>query len=156
MGDGPKFALSWRGGSALTRAKLRSVPMHLLVTLLRIPGAHFVSLQYGDVQDDLEALRERYGVELPHFPEVIPDYDEAAALVTALDGVITVCTSLVHLAGALGRPAHVLVPSVPEWRYGFSGPEMPWYPSATLYRQGAGESWADVIDRVRVRIAAGG
>jgi len=148
LGPGRKYGVSWRGGTALTRARLRSLAVDDLVPLLRRPGWQFVSLQYGPVEEDLALLRERHGIDLAHYPEVIPDYDETAALVCALDGVITVCTSIVHLTGALGRPVHVLVPNVPEWRYGVHGETMPWYPSATLYRQGADEPWSVPVDRL--------
>ncbi len=149
LGGRAKFALSWRGGTADTRARLRSLDVDDVALLLRGagPDVSFVSLQYGDVAADLAALRERHGVELPHFPEVIPDYDETAAMVAALDGVVSVCTSLVHLAGALGQRCAVLVPSVPEWRYGIAGEDMPWYPSVRLFRQERDEPWARVIER---------
>jgi hypothetical protein len=152
LGAGPWFALSWRGGTAETRARLRSLGVDDVALLARRAGVSFISLQYGDVAADLAALRERHGVELPHLPEVIPDYDETAALVAALDGVVSVCTSLVHLTGALGRPCAALVPSVPEWRYGISGEDMPWYPSVRLFRQSRDESWARVIERLVPRL----
>lgn len=154
LDGGAKFALSWRGGTADTRARLRTLDVEDVALLLRSagPGVSFVSLQYGDVSGDLAALRERYGIDLTHFPEVIPDYDETAAIVAALDGVVSVCTSLVHLAGALGARCEVLVPSVPEWRYGIAGEDMPWYPSVRLCRQARDEPWARVIERLVPRL----
>jgi tetratricopeptide (TPR) repeat protein len=154
MGPGRKLGISWRGGTALTRARLRSVDIADLLPLLELPDATFVSLQYGPVDEDLALLRERFGVELAHYPDIIPDYDDTAALLCALDGVVSVCTSLVHLTGALGRPVHVLVPSVPEWRYGVFGDTMPWYPSARLYRQGPDEPWSGPVARIRDALAA--
>jgi hypothetical protein len=61
---------------------------------------------------------------------------------------VTVCTSLVHLTGALGRPVWVLVPSVPEWRYCLGGEALPWYPAARLYRQQEGADWQAVVRQV--------
>jgi tetratricopeptide (TPR) repeat protein len=148
MGPGRKYALSWRGGTALTRTRLRSLSLGDLLPLLERPDLRFLSLQYGPVEDDIAALREQHGIDLPHYAEVIPDYDETAALVCALDGVVSVCTSIVHLTGALGKPAHVLVPSVAEWRYGVQGNTMPWYPSAVLYRQDGAEPWAGPVSRL--------
>lgn len=148
LGDGPKLGVSWRGGTALTRARLRSLSVADLAVLLKRCRARFVSLQYGEVEHDLRCLRQEHGIDLAHFPEVVPDYDETAALVEALDGVVSVCTAIVHLAGALGRPAFVLVPSVPEWRYGIEGDHMPWYPSVRLFRQANDEPWAEVIARL--------
>jgi tetratricopeptide (TPR) repeat protein len=154
LGGGPAIGVSWRGGTAGTRTSLRSIPLETIVAAFAGLGARLVSLQYGPVDAELAAVAERCGVKVAHFPEVIPDYDQTAALVTALDCVVTVCTSIVHLTGALGRPAHVLVPSVPEWRYGFSGDAMPWYPSARLYRQARGEPWSAVVSRLAARLAA--
>jgi hypothetical protein len=113
-----------------------------------------VSLQYGAVEEDLATLAAEPGLEVVHFPEAIADYDETAALVSALDVVVTVCTSIVHLTGAVGRPVWVLVPSVPEWRYCFDGETLPWYPTARLIRQRAGEPWAQPIAEAARRLRA--
>lgn len=153
MDGRPKLALSWRGGTAHTRTRLRSLSMDDVARLVRAVDATFVSLQYGDVAADLADLRDVHGIALPHFPEVIPDYDETAALVSALDGVVSVCTSLVHLSGALGKRCAVLVPSVPEWRYGIAGDDMPWYPSVRLFRQERDQPWATVVERLAAEYA---
>ena len=84
----------------------------------------------------------------------LADLDEMAALMCALDGVVTVCTATAHLAGALGRPTLVLVPSVAEWRYLERGEAMPWYPSVRLYRQASGESWSAVVQAVAGELSA--
>jgi hypothetical protein len=76
----------------------------------------------------------------------------------ALDLTVSVCTSVIHLHGALGRPVWVMVPSVPEWRYGLRGERMPWYPSVRLLRQAEGADWTEVTNRVRAgleRVIAG-
>jgi ADP-heptose:LPS heptosyltransferase len=152
LGPERKIGISWRGGTAGTRASLRSIPLETVVRALGGLGARLVSLQYGAVDDELAAAAKNCGVEVLHFPEVIPDYDQTAALVSALDAVVSVCTSIVHLTGALGRPVHVLVPSVPEWRYGIAGECMPWYPSARMYRQVRNEPWTAVLSRVRAAL----
>jgi len=151
LGGGVKVGLSWRGGSAKTRTRLRTIPIAQLAPLLGVEGCTFVSLQYGPCDDEIRDAVETLGVAIHHFPEVIPDYDETAALVSALDIVVTVCTSIVHLSGALDRQVWVLVPSVPEWRYCFRDETLPWYPSARLFRQAPGESW----ERTIAQIAAG-
>ena len=88
------------------------------------------------------------GVTIMHWQDAIDDYDETAAPVRALDLVLTVCTSIVHLAGALARPVWVAAPLVPEWRYGLEGDSMDWYPSARLFRQTKRGDWEDVITRM--------
>jgi len=153
FGPGRKIGISWRGGTAQTRARLRSIPPAELLPLLELSETALVSLQYGEVARDLGALDPAVRGRIAHFPEAIADYDETAALVTALDLVVTVCTSIVHLTGALGRPAWVLVPSVPEWRYCFSGPTLPWYPSARLFRQTRGQPWPEVIRALAQELA---
>jgi hypothetical protein len=109
------------------------------------PGIEFVSLQYDECAHEIGALRKKHGVVLHQWPEAIEDYDETAVLVCALDQVVSVCTSLIHLAGALGRPAWVLVPAMPEWRYLREGNRMPWYPSVELLRQDRVGEWDPVI-----------
>ncbi len=137
-------------------ADLRSMPLACLMPLLRVPGCRFVSLQYAaGAQDEIDALRREQGIDVHHWPEAIDDYDQTAALVCALDGVASVCTAVVHLGGALGRPVLVLAPVGPEWRYGQSGPSMPWYPSVRILRQATYGEWDPVIaaaaEELRVR-----
>jgi tetratricopeptide (TPR) repeat protein/ADP-heptose:LPS heptosyltransferase len=149
MGPGKKVAVSWRGGFVGTRRHLRSIDLEAWLPILQTPGMEFISLQYTeDAQAEIEALREKHGVVLHHWPEVIEDYDETAALVCALDRVVSVCTALIHLTGALGRPAWILVPAVPEWRYMREGNRMPWYPSVELFRQDRIGAWDGVIGRL--------
>jgi tetratricopeptide (TPR) repeat protein len=147
LGPGPKIGLSWSGGASATRRHLRSMAPAELMPVLRLP-AKFVSLQYGDCRADLDALNREHGVVLPHWPEALDDYDETAALVCALDLVISVCTAVIHLSGALGRPVWVLAPAVPEWRYLDRGTSLPWYPSARLFRQTEPGRWEAVVDQV--------
>src|SRR6185436_8166228 len=133
LGPGHKVGLSWTGGVPRTRRELRSLSLDQLQPLLAMPGFRFISLQYtAGARDEVEAWRARSGIAVEHWPEAIADYDQTAALVCALDLVVSVCTSLVHLGGALGRPVRVLAPISPEWRYGFAGEAMPWYPSVRV------------------------
>ena len=71
-----------------------------------------------------------------------------ASLVAALDLVISVCNTTVHIAGALGMPVLVMAPFTPEWRYGLSGEDMVWYPSARVFRQSRYGVWDDVLAKV--------
>ena len=127
----------------------RSLSLQQLLPVLRRPGAHFVSLQYTDVKDEVKNLGEQESISVHHWQEAIDDYDETAALVCALDRVLTVCTAIVHLTGSLGRPAIVMVPFGSDWRYGASGERMAWYPPARLVRQQRIGDWSSVLDEVR-------
>lgn len=151
LGPGLKIGLSWRGGIAATRRHMRSLALEEFLPLLRLP-ARFVSLQYGSCSGDLDALRRDHGVVLPHWQEAIDDYDETAALVCALDLVVSVCTAVIHLTGALGKPVWVLVPAVAEWRYLDRGETLPWYPSARLFRQTEAGRWSGLIGQVAAEI----
>ena len=152
--------MSWRGGTHKTRTPIRSIDLERLLPLLQVPNVRFVSLQYTrEAPAEVEALHASTGITIAHMPSAIEDYEETAALVSALDLTVTVCTAVVHLAGALGRPVWVAAPYSPEWRYGYAGDDMPWYPSARVFRQGSYGSWDEVVgaltrclqDRVRAQ-----
>jgi len=154
LGAGLKIGISWRGGVPRTRHALRSIPLREWLPLLALKEHDFVSLQYGECRDEIAELASRSGIELPHWQESLDNYSETAALVGALDLVISVCTSVVHLAGALGKRAWVLVPVCPEWRYLSAGDRVPWYPAVRLFRQQTLGKWQPVIATVRDRLAA--
>ena len=161
LGPGLKVALSWTGGVRKTRRTLRSIPLDALLPVLRVPGVRFVSLQYTpEARAELDVLEARHGIRVEHWPEVIKDLDQTAALLCALDLTVSVCTSLVHLCGALGRPVWVMTPLGPEWRYGVAGDSMPWYPSVRLFRQAEYRRWEPVVAAVaaalQARAATGG
>lgn len=151
---GLKVGLSWRGGTSLTRNALRSIPLERLLPLLQQKNICFVSLQYGDVRDELDRVARRHGIAIQHWQEAIDDYEETAALMCALDLTISVCTAVVHLGGALGRPVWTMAPLRPEARYGVSGDTMPWYASVRMFRQPQVEDWDSVMSNVARALAA--
>lgn len=152
LGPGLKVGISWQGGTHQTRSPLRSIPLPQWLPILNAAQAHFGSLQYGDCHDALGELAARHGMHVTHWQEAIDDYDETAALLCALDLVISVCTAVVHLGGALGRPVWIMAPYCPEWRYGFAGKGMPWYPSVRVFRQPSFGEWSPVIERVAAEL----
>jgi tetratricopeptide (TPR) repeat protein len=150
LGPGAKIGLSWRGGTTRTRRRLRSISLDDWRPVIGSPGTTVVSLQYHrDAAGEADAYRRATGLAVHHWQDAIHDYDETAALVCALDAVVSVCTAVVHLGGALGRPVYVVVPRSPEWRYGLEGDAMPWYPSVKLFRQGGVGEWSEPIARIR-------
>lgn len=153
LAPGPRIGISWVGGTVKTGRARRSMTLEDWLPLLRLPGTRFVSLQYTDCRAELAWLREAHGIEVSHWQEAIEDYDETAALVSALDAVASVCTAVVHLAGALDRPALVAVPWWPAWCFMLEGEELPWYPSVRLFRQDRPNDWAAPIDRIARQIA---
>lgn len=147
LGTGLKVGISWRGGTKKTRQAARSVPLSEWMPVLK-RQAHWISLQYGECEGEIGALARAQGVTVHHWREAIDDYDETAALVSALDLVVSVQTAIVHLAGALGQRVWVLVPASPEWRYLDRGETMPWYPAVRLFRQAQPGDWRPLIERV--------
>ncbi|MCX7891135.1 MAG: tetratricopeptide repeat-containing glycosyltransferase family protein [Burkholderiales bacterium] len=153
---GRAIGLSWRGGTEKSRRRLRSPELAELAPLLALPDIQWVSLQYDAKADEIAALARASGGRLHHWQEAIDDYDETAALVCALDRTVTVCTAIVHLAGALGRPVIVMAPYSPEWRYGLTAERMPWYPSVRVLRQPARYAWGPLLERVKNELAPAG
>ncbi len=148
----PRIGLTWRGGIDQTRKGLRTVDVAQLASLMTSVDADWVCLQYGDVDTDLDRSAAA-GAPLHYWPESIRDLDEFAALVSALDLVITVCNTTVHYAGALARPVWVMAPKVPEWRYGLHFESMPWYPTSRMFRQDDHGDWDSVFATVEQALA---
>jgi tetratricopeptide (TPR) repeat protein len=146
-----RIGMAWRGGTLRNRQYLRSLNLPDLLPVLQTPDCAFISLQHGDYADEIHTLRERQGIDLrmPQF-NIATDLDELAAMISALDLVITVDNTIANLAGALGVPVWVLLPFSAEWRYGLNAETMPWYPSARLFRQLRPRDWTPVIDLVAV------
>jgi len=154
LGTAPKIGISWRGGSRKTRSATRSTALDAWLPVLSAAPACFVNLQYGAVTDELARLEALHGIRITHWQDAIDDYDETAALLSALDLVISVTTAVVHLGGALGRPVWVLAPRVPEWCFGDAGPRMPWYGSVRMFRQQHAGDWAPVFSEVAESLPA--
>lgn len=152
LGIGTKIGISWEGGTDKTKKARRAVELEKWLPILQQQNFHFISLQYTDCRGDLEQFKQQYGIEIHHWQEAIDDYEQTAALVEALDLVISVQTAVVHLAGALGQTVWVMVPAIPEWRYGYTGESMPWYPSSKLFRQNEAGDWKDVIKRIKANL----
>lgn len=155
LGPGLKVGISWRGGVSITRRGRRSLDLTQLLPVLSVPGVHWINLQYGDRDTEIAEFAATQKITVTDWPEAINEnYDETAALVSALDLVISVCTSVIHLTGALGRPAWVMTPRIPEWRYGLERDTMPWYPSVRLFRQAVRGEWSPVIADIREQLLA--
>ena len=147
---GRRVALAFAGSPDHINDRNRSIALSRLRPLLAAPGVSFVSVQ-RDVRD---ADREWLGdAALTHLGDELADFSDTAAVLALVDLVITVDTSVAHLAGALGRPLWVLLPFWPDWRWTLDRAS-PWYPDARLFRQGADGDWDPVIEQVRAQLAA--
>lgn len=154
LGPGLKVGMSWAGGTYRTRSPLRSIPLDQWLPIFETEGVRWVSLQYGEAAGMREAVAAQGCPPIEHWQDAIDDYEETAALVSALDMVISVQTAIVHLSGALGRPVWAMVSYCPEWRYGFAGENMPWYPSVRVFRQPSIGEWQPVISAVARELRA--
>ena len=147
-----RVGIAWRGGSLRSRQFVRSIPLPLWTPLLRSQGAAYYALQYGDVAAELEDLRTESGITVNQLGTAVDDLDELAAIIDALDLIISIDNTVAHLAGALGKEVWTLLPESPEWRYPRSGAAMPWYPSMRLIHRMPGEDWEPVIGRVALEL----
>jgi len=149
-----RVGLVWRGGLGKTRGDERSVALDALRPLLRRPDCEFVSLQHGDVAAEIAAANSGLIQPIRAFPAAdIHDIEQFAGLIQGLDLVVSVQTTVIHLAGALGVPCLVMAPASPEWRYGERGATMAWYDSTRLCRQPSPGAWRPVIEAVMTDIS---
>ena len=144
-----RIGIAWRGGSLHTRANLRSIELQRWLPVLRLPDIDYVSLQHGNTSAEVEHLQSTHGIAIREASNKIKNVDELAALISALDLVISVDNTVAHLGGALGRPVWVLLAHASEWRYLRHGESMPWYASLRLYRQPSPRVWDAMLDQVR-------
>ena len=105
----------------------------------------FVSLQ---VSPRSQIPQSDAAADLIDLSAEISDFADSTALIAELDLIITVDTATAHLAGALGKPVWLLLPFVPDWRWGLEGDSMPWHPTMRLFRQIVAGDWAPFIERV--------
>ena len=140
-----RVGLVWSGNPAYGNDRNRSISLDLLAPLLALP-ADFVCLQQEISARDQAALAARDNVVL--FPGELTDFRHTAALVEAVDLVMSVDTSVAHLAGSMGRALWVMLPYQSDWRWLLDRSDTPWYPGARLFRQPAQGNWAAVVEDV--------
>lgn len=145
----PVIGLCWTGGRQATQSIARTIALKDFAPVIDKTDAVFVSLQYKDAQEEIDAS----GLSVRQFRHAVltPDYDDTAALVAECDLVLGIHTTVHHLAGALGVPSVILVPSKPMWNYAH-GDGMPWYGKQPFHRQRPNETWADCLKRVELPI----
>ena len=154
--DGLRVGLVWAGGrrpdpnlAAVDRR--RSIALDAMSPLGEVSGVTFISLQKGE--PSAQAAHPPRGMALYDFTADLHDFADTAALVDNLDLVISVDTAVAHLAGALGKPVWVLLPSAPDWRWMRDRSDSPWYPSARLFRQSVRGDWPSLVQKVASALA---
>jgi tetratricopeptide (TPR) repeat protein len=149
--DRPRIGLVWSGNPNPINPgdHIRSIGFNSFLSLLDI-NATFVSLQKDVRAADAMVLKDRS--DLLHFGDELSTFSDTAALISNLDLVISVDTSVAHLAGALGKPVWVLLSFLGDWRWLLDREDSPWYPTARLFRQDATRAWDNVIARVHAAL----
>jgi tetratricopeptide (TPR) repeat protein len=143
----PRIAIAWSGAAAHANDRNRSIALSRLAPLLALEHVSFVSIQREVRSEDADLLGRT--PRLTPVGNDLVDFDDTAAVAALVDVVISVDTSVVHLAGAMGRPTWIMVPFCPDWRWMMDREVSPWYPTARLFRQPAPGDWDSVIMRVK-------
>ena len=150
-GETLRVGLVWSGSTEHTRDGLRSMTLRQLERLVATPGTTFYSVQKGNGAAQLceFSLRERV-TDLG--PELL-DFIDTAAVIANLDLVITVDTSVAHLAAAMGKPTWILVHHAPDWRWLRGRRDSPWYPTVRLFTQPGAGRWDEVLEQAVAELA---
>jgi hypothetical protein len=142
-GAGLKVGLAWAANPRQSVGRERSLAWDQLAPVLAVPGARFYSLQVGPGRID----GARHGVE--DLASELFDFADTLAVVAELDLVITVDTSVAHVAGALGKPCWVMTPFLTDWRFSAdAGGRSWWYPATLVFRQASRGDWPSVVATV--------
>jgi ADP-heptose:LPS heptosyltransferase len=141
-----RVGLVWAGHPKHGRDRWRSMKLQNLAPLAAIKGIQFYSLQKGDGVG--RVANPPAGMELIDASADLGDFADTAGLVDNLDLVISVDTAAAHLAGGMGKPVWLLLPSVPDWRWMLNRTDSPWYPTMRIFRQSKLGDWEPPIARV--------
>jgi hypothetical protein len=147
---GLRVGLAWSGNPQYANDWTRSIAFEKLRAIMDVPGVTFVNTQ-RDLRPSDEAAFA--AAPIVDFRTLLTDFAETAALVSELDVVVTVDTSLAHLAGAMGKPVWLLLSAVSDWRWLQDRGDSPWYPTARLFRQKTLGDWAPVFADVKAALA---
>ena len=149
----PRIGLAWSGSAGHKNDRKRSIPLQRMKPLLQLPD-EFHAIQRDIRQSDVTLFSGLFSkfrkIHLHHGQ--LYDLSNTAALIQEMDLVISVDTSLAHLAGALGKPVWILLPYLPDYRWMLDRTDSPWYPTATLFRQPAPGDWESVISAVVAKL----
>jgi tetratricopeptide (TPR) repeat protein len=141
----PRVGLVWKSATRKLSLLNRNIPLQILQPLLQLP------VEFHMLQKEIEPEETGFLSEFPHLhlhQDGLRDFSDTAALVQEMDLVVSICTSVAHLAGALGKPVWILLPFAADYRWMLDRSDSPWYPTATLFRQPAIGDWSSVIAAV--------
>jgi tetratricopeptide (TPR) repeat protein len=147
----PKIGLVWAGNPLHKNDSTRSTSLSILAPLWSRGNRSFLSLQKDVPTRDAALLKE--AAAIVDLSPYLTDFAETAAIISCLDLVITVDSSMAHLAGALGVPVWIMLPWLPDFRWMMERQDSPWYPSARLFRQSSPGDWASVVNAIDQALA---
>lgn len=150
-GTGVRVGLVWRGNPKHENDQFRSVDLAALLPLLSVKGVVFYSLQVGPGAEELRKVPQAANVK--DLSPQLTDFAATANIVAQLDLIVTVDTAMAHLAGALGKPAWVLIARGNDWRWLHGRGDTPWYPSLKLFRQTPPRDWGVPIEHMAKMLA---
>lgn len=145
----PRIGLVWSGNAGLLPDKSRSIPADVFRALTELPF-EFHLLQKEVRETDMEALGS---MQIRRHEAELEDFSDTAALIENLDLVISVDTSVAHMAGAIGKPLWLITPLAPDWRWLLERTDSPWYPTARLFRQRQKGNWTEVLQDIAAALA---
>ncbi|MDX1948748.1 MAG: tetratricopeptide repeat protein [Pirellulaceae bacterium] len=149
------IGIAWQGDPTFGGDRERSIRLAEFAPLAAIPGVRLVSLQKGFGSEQLAAMNEQFTVtDLGPELDRMAAFHDTAAIMRSIDLVVTSDSAIAHLAGALGVPAWVALPWIPEWRWQLGREDSPWYPSLKLFRQPRAGDWPAVFRRMAEEIRA--
>jgi hypothetical protein len=146
----PRIGAVWSGNPAHFNDRNRSMPISILSPVLTSAAPGWVSLQKEMHRGEAEILRTAGAVDLSG---KLTDFEDTAGVLAQLDLLISVDTSVAHLAGAMGMPTWVLLPYAPDWRWMLGRGDSPWYPTVRIFRQSEPGNWDSVMTRVADALA---
>jgi len=147
----PRIGVVWSGTTVHKNDHNRSIELEQFLPILST-DADWICLQKDIREKDVAALRQ--DGRIAFFGDDLRDFSDTAALLDLMDLVVTIDTSVAHLAGAMGKPVWILLPHNPDWRWLLDRHDSPWYPSARLFRQQQIGNWAQVIDQVKSELCS--
>jgi hypothetical protein len=147
-----RVGVIWAGRPTHNNDRNRSALLADFRPLANVTGVALLALQKGPKTGQAGAYYGR--APLINIGAEIEDYDDTMAILDNLDLLVTVDTSVAHLAGAMGRPAWIMLPRAPDWRWLLDRADTPWYPTVRLFRQTTARRWEDVAEAIAAELAA--
>ena len=146
QGTGFKIGIVWQGNPKFGDDQFRSIPLRCFEPLARVEGVKLVSLQQGPGTEQLPEFQKRYPIVDLNYR--LKTFNDTAAVMMNLDLIVSSCTSVPHLAGALGLPVWTVLQKSADWRWLLGREDSPWYPTMRLFRQTTFGAWDEVFERI--------